>query len=345
MRKQKREHWNLLAAFSLLRHLSHSLTFPRASPSKSPRSCLAAGRPRKPFFWGRGERAKRKGAAVFFFFFFFFFCNTPMATKDNEKKKLVGAPQSTYFPSLLCRSRKRRIQTLDAQKGRPQARLRLPGPSGQLHPYRPRARRAGPAVRDAGPQGEEAGRAVSVDRPHQRRGEGARGEKLHSSFFGFDYCFRVDVVLPLCGRKREEIGMRANICWQQTSALRFVVVVVDGLGFSSSSAHTSSCLSKKKKKPNSTTAHVLDFHRRAQGRQHRSQPQDPVGLCREGASELRGAGREGPGAAGEGGRRRRRRKQSEGRRRRRRRRWGLKRRERERKTSIFIRALSEMKGL
>ena len=258
-----------------------------------------------------------------------------------------GSGSLTFLLSKEKRKREvgDRNRKLDAQEGRPQARLRLPRPSGQLHPHRPRARRAGPAVRDAGPQGEEAGRAVSVDRPHQRRGEGARGEKLHSSFFGFDYCFRVDVVLPLCGRKREEIGMRANICWQQTSALRFVVVVVDGLGFSSSSAHTSSCLSKKKKKPNSTTAHVLDFHRRAQGRQHRSQPQDPVGLCREGASELRGAGREGPGAAGEGGRRRRRRKQSEGRRRRRRRRWGLKRRERERKTSIFIRALSEMKGL
>ena len=221
-------------------HFSQGVTVEKSSKLSS------SGTAEEAIFLGAGRARQKKRSSSFFFFFFF--CNTPMATKDNEKKKLVGAPQSTYFPSLLCRSRKRRIQTLDAQKGRPQARLRLPGPSGQLHPYRPRARRAGPAVRDAGPQGEEAGRAVSVDRPHQRRGEGARGEKLHSSFFGFDYCFRVDVVLPLCGRKREEIGMRANICWQQTSALRFVVVVVDGLGFSSSSAHTSSCLSKKKKK-------------------------------------------------------------------------------------------------
>ena len=97
----------------------------------------------------------------------------------------------------------------DAQEGRPQARLRLPGPGWQLHPHRPRARREGPAVRDAGPQGEEAGRAVAVDRPHQRRREGARGEFLWAGFslFLFDFC--VDAIL-LCtegsGSIRERKG-------------------------------------------------------------------------------------------------------------------------------------------
>ena len=127
-----------------------------------------------------------------------------------------GSGSLTFLLSKEKRKREvgDRNRKLDAQEGRPQARLRLPRPSGQLHPHRPRARRAGPAVRDAGPQGEEAGRAVAVDRPHQRRGEGARGEQLFE--FLVRYCFRVDYVLPLRERGMRAFGRDARkIGWQK----------------------------------------------------------------------------------------------------------------------------------
>lgn len=162
--------------------------------------------------------------------------------------------------------------------------------------------RAGNCIRIARERVEKALQYATRDRRAKKRdvrslwiariNAGAREHGVSSCGLVSPY-FSSTFVWMLSCSARKEVG-----AFERERARNWLVIISnrpssDGLDFF---AH----LCQKKNQPPS--AHVLDLHRRTESREHRAQPQDLVRLCREGAAELRGAGREGPGPAGEGGR-------------------------------------------